>query len=633
MKRLLNTVRSMRNYILAAILCLQALTIHAKQYNKADSAKAWGLVIASHKSSLSNPKLSFEQAEQAFMLADSIGYRSGVAAGLVSMGFACYHQGDIKNAFKYNLEGLGYMRKNRLYRMEGGALNRLGVLYLGIGSLDKAFECFEAELKVHQEYHDSIYIADCYSNMGIILAKQNLPDKAIKNYHKAIEMYHSLKSPEYEAYMDRAIADIYIQKKQYPEALTYILASIKLHTDAQSYASFGDYYHAVDNEDSALYHYTISLKMFTADSDRLDMAKIMGDIGDIETGKGNYKAAEEHLKQALAIAQALSDLEETGNRESGLAALYKQQKDFSKALEHYMAATKAKDSFNKAETNGKLAELSTRFEVKEVEDKNKVLQKENDLQRLRLQRKNYLIFGAITSLMVFLLIGLLLFRQNKLRANQQKTELEQKQLRAQMNPHFIFNCLNSIQHFVVINDVLNANKYLSGFASLMRQTLENSKEGTITLSKEIAYLENYLALELMRFKDKFTADLVCAENIDINAVKIPAMIIQPFIENAIRHGLNFLDKKQGKLVIKFYLKDGDLFCEIDDNGIGRMQSQKLKEHTNIIYESQGMELTRQRLALVSKSSGSDYSIAIIDKRSVQNEPEGTTVIIKFPVEA
>jgi LytS/YehU family sensor histidine kinase len=261
------------------------------------------------------------------------------------------------------------------------------------------------------------------------------------------------------------------------------------------------------------------------------------------------------------------------------------------------------------------------------------LQKENDLQRLRLQRKNYLIFGAITSLMVFLLIGLLLFRQNKLRANQQKTELEQKQLRAQMNPHFIFNCLNSIQHFVVINDVLNANKYLSGFASLMRQTLENSKEGTITLSKEIAYLENYLALELMRFKDKFTADLVCAENIDINAVKIPAMIIQPFIENAIRHGLNFLDKKQGKLVIKFYLKDGDLFCEIDDNGIGRMQSQKLKEHTNIIYESQGMELTRQRLALVSKSSGSDYSIAIIDKRSVQNEPEGTTVIIKFPVEA
>ena len=110
------------------------------------------------------------------------------------------------------------------------------------------------------------------------------------------------------------------------------------------------------------------------------------------------------------------------------------------------------------------------------------------------------------------------------------------------------------------------------------------------------------------------------------------MIIQPFVENAIRHGLCFLKERNGKLSIKFYLKGDRLYCEIDDNGIGRAQSQKLKEDTNIIYESQGMALTKQRLALVSKSSGSEYTITIVDKVNQQNEPGGTTVIIKFPVE-
>ena len=110
------------------------------------------------------------------------------------------------------------------------------------------------------------------------------------------------------------------------------------------------------------------------------------------------------------------------------------------------------------------------------------------------------------------------------------------------------------------------------------------------------------------------------------------MIIQPFVENAIRHGLCFLNDRAGELAIKFHLKGNDLYCEIDDNGIGRAQSRKLKENANIIYESQGMALTQKRLALVSKGSGTEYTISIKDKVDQQNDAAGTTVIIKFPVE-
>jgi LytS/YehU family sensor histidine kinase len=182
--------------------------------------------------------------------------------------------------------------------------------------------------------------------------------------------------------------------------------------------------------------------------------------------------------------------------------------------------------------------------------------------------------------------------------------------------------------------VKNASKYLSGFAALMRQTLENSKESTITLKKELSYLKNYLALEMMRYEDKFDYEIICADIPD--TIEIPPMIIQPFIENAIRHGLCYLKERKGKLYIRFYLSsigrkgEKQLICEIDDNGIGREQSQKLKLVNETHYESKGMELTRQRLELVSRNTGSEYVIEVKDKKNEHGEPEGTTIIIKFP---
>ena len=137
----------------------------------------------------------------------------------------------------------------------------------------------------------------------------------------------------------------------------------------------------------------------------------------------------------------------------------------------------------------------------------------------------------------------------------------------------------------------------------------------------------------MRFEDKFVYEIVYSDNVNPDAIEIPAMIIQPFIENAIRHGLCYLEGRPGKLKISFYRKDKYLYCEVEDNGIGREQSQKLKIVSEVVYESQGMELTRQRLALVSKSNGSDYKIEIIDKKNAAGEADGTTIIIKFPLES
>ena len=623
-------MRVLAKFIFTLLVSLISFSAFAQSHLLSDTLNITQLLKQSHDSAISNPKASLGLATKALDLAKSMGYKNGIAAGLIASGYAYFRLGDIKSALKYVLEGIDYCKKNNQAKMEANGYNRIAALYVGIGEYDKAFKCFEYELKIREAMNDSIYVADCYCNLGITLHKQDLFAGAIINYEQAINIYHALNNPQFEAYVLRAVADIYMHQKLYDSAFKYITKSFKICKSAEIYSSFGDYYNYTKKYDSALANYNVSLKMFINDSDKLDMAKILGNIGEIEMARQSYTDAEIHLKQALDLVNQVADIDEIVNRNYALAKLYDLKGDYKDASRFYVKTITAKDSFSKADMRAKLAEYGTRFQVNEVENKNKSLQEENSVQKLKLQRKNILIAFVIVVLLTFTIIGFLLIRQVKMKAKQQKAELEQKQLRAQMNPHFIFNCLNSIQHFVILNDAEKANKYLTRFASLMRQTLENSKENTIPLRKEIDYLENYLDLELMRFKNKFTTTITIDENVDTNGIKIPPMIIQPFIENAIRHGLSYLIELTGELDVKFYQKNGFLFCEIDDNGIGRMQSKILKESSTIVYESQGMELTKQRLALVSKTTGEGYSIEVIDKMGVDKKPAGTTVVIKFP---
>jgi tetratricopeptide (TPR) repeat protein len=619
--------------VLIAVLCSVSFHTDARQYTLADTA----LVLKNEKKAFkivqTDTKGSLALAEEDMAISQALDYKRGIAGAYEDKGYAYFQMGDIKNALKYYQDALDYSSEYNIRVTKASTLSRLGNLYTVIGALDKAFDYYEQELKMRLAMKDSLYIADCYDNFAVILDRKKMRDESISYNLKAAEIYHNCKDSFSEAKSLSAIAEFYTDNRQFPKAFKYLTKALKAMGNGFVYNHLGSYYDDLGKNDSALYNYTMAFKIFARDSDRQDMARAISNVGTIEYKMGNFDAAEKHIRQGLEINIMLGDLQETATSEGNLAEVCANRKDYKEAYLHAQTSAKLNDSFSKLEMVDKLAELNTRFEVKEIEDKNKALQNRNDLQSLKLQRKNIFIYGALSALVLLAVIGALLFRQNKIRANQQKAELEQKQLRAQMNPHFIFNCLNSIQHFIVANDVKNANKYLSGFALLMRQTLENSKEGAVTLRKEIEYLENYLVLERMRFEDKFTSEIVWAENVNIDVVEIPSMIIQPFIENAIRHGLCYLDGKDGRLKISFYINGNYLYCEVDDNGIGREQSQKIKMASEIVYESQGMELTRQRLALVSKSVGSEYKIEIIDKRNAQERSEGTTIIIKFPLDS
>jgi len=211
------------------------------------------------------------------------------------------------------------------------------------------------------------------------------------------------------------------------------------------------------------------------------------------------------------------------------------------------------------------------------------------------------------------------------------TEVEMQALRAQMNPHFIFNCLNSINRYIVKSDQVTASYYLTKFAKLIRLILDNSNSKTVILSHELEALKLYIEMEALRFDKKFSYQVTVDENVNPDSVELPPLIIQPYVENAIWHGL--LHKEgEGRLKIHVSLvSETILECVIEDNGIGREKAKELKSKSATTRKSLGLKLTESRLSLLNKFAELNASIDIVDLKTADSKPAGTKVILKIPV--
>jgi LytS/YehU family sensor histidine kinase len=204
-------------------------------------------------------------------------------------------------------------------------------------------------------------------------------------------------------------------------------------------------------------------------------------------------------------------------------------------------------------------------------------------------------------------------------------------LRAQMNPHFIFNCLNAIQDFILMEEPEQAQHYLSSFSKLIRKTLDNSARTNISLTEEIDFLHIYLELERMRFVGRFTWNITVQPELKDREVEIPSMLVQPFVENAIRHGKLGGLERQGELNIEFSIKDEELVCVIDDNGIGINQSIKMKTRLPGEHELHAMEITNNRMRTLGEVHGNRVRYTLIDKTELTPAANGTRAEIFIPL--
>jgi LytS/YehU family sensor histidine kinase len=313
-----------------------------------------------------------------------------------------------------------------------------------------------------------------------------------------------------------------------------------------------------------------------------------------------------------------------------MSDMYLSLKDTANAYKSYVLFKKYSDSNIKKENSQGLADARIRYEV----DTQK---KEVELLSLRLTKNRLLNYGFAGFIFLAALIGFLLFRGSKLKdkrriseMNRKISEITQANLRQQMNPHFIFNTLNSIQYYMYQHDKLATNNYLTKFSSLMRKVLDNSQHTSVPLSDELSALNLYLELESIRFKDKFEYKISIDDEIDPLMHKIPTMLIQPYVENSICHGLI---PKEGKGYVNIDLKLNSecILCSIEDNGIGREAAKERNQKRENNHNSLGTQITKSRLDLVNELYGTSLQTVYTDLKNESGEPTGTRVEIHIPI--
>jgi two-component system, sensor histidine kinase YesM len=429
-------------------------------------------------------------------------------------------------------------------------------------------------------------VAEAYVQKAENDLQQNNKQIAIESYNQAI--VYSKNKPKEVIKIKNKIATIYAANNQFDEAITI---NQKLLTEAEAKKD-------IDTQIAQLQ-----------------------ELATIYFKKEEPKKAVISLQNAYEISNKNGKTTEVKKTLTKLITYYKANKNDKESIALYDDFFEHFDALIKNDTS--LLDTKT-FEINE--GKIVQLEKEKILKDELISKStvfNYYLIGAL--LLLSILIGFIAKSLYEIKTKNKEIALQS--LRREMNPHFIFNSLNSVNQFISQNKELEANKYLTNYSNLMRSMMENSNKDFVSLSSEVEQLQKYLDLEHLRFQDKFDFVISVDEKIDPETTFIPNMIIQPHLENAIWHGLRYLENK-GLLQLNFILKNDNVIAIIDDNGIGLTKSQELKTHNQKVHESRGLTNTKERIALLNDLYKKGISFEIKEKIAPET---GTIVEIIFPL--
>jgi len=630
-----------------------SISILAAQQRQIDSLKVLARVdkedtfkvqhlnkLAGLYSDLGDMKKALDCGINASLISERLNYHSGLARAYANVANTYYLQADYANALYYYSHALDFTQNKSA---AASIITNMGLIYDAQGKLPDALANFFKALKLAEEANDKKLIAMCTGNIGDAYLYQENYAQSLVYFQKSFALYQEIGSKSGETYNLECIGNVYFKKRDYPKALDYYTRALKISeelNDTRSMSSalgnIGRVYAADSNYKQAMNYFNSVLKQSEKMGNEAEVAKYVYNIGQVYLDEKKYKSAEQYISKSVKLADSIDfkNVENEGNQK--LSELYAKTGQWQKAYESYRKYTASNDSLFNAEKSKQIGKI----EAKNDYDKQLLQQQTKAEIQTALSdaanNKQRIIIILIAAVAISIaLIALLIFRlwrttrKEKLNVEKQKVAMELKALRAQMNPHFIFNAINSIQHFILNNDSKAAHMHLSRFSQLIRKVLENSRFESIPLAEEIRMLELYLELESLRFSSKFHYKISVESSIDSENVLISPLIIQPFVENAIWHGLMHLKDKQGEVLIGFEKINGSLKCTINDNGIGRKRSMELKKGT--MHESMGLSIAKERLQIVNMMNKAKTSINLIDKTNTDGTPSGTIVELFMPV--
>ncbi len=662
----------MRKVILAFALLLFYPGNTSAQKTLADSleqklpfTKDTARVILLNKISLliasSDSKKSLAMSKEALNLAQELNFKNGIAQSYRTLGISWLYNNDHPQAIE-NLQLSGELAAaNKQWELAIQNYLNLGGMYCSVyGNYVKGMEFYTKALSVCESQNLTFKIYDAYMGIAYIYHHQHENEKALDYYMKALVYLEKINDHNSLGILYQNIGEHYVEIRQPNEAVSYFVKSLEAFKRGGSkggtittLAMLSDVYRQVGLIDKALAGDLEALAISKTITYERAKYYAFNSLGKTYYVKKEYAKSKSSLEQAIAIAEKIKMNEEMRDTYLSLAQVSDKLSNHIEAYRYQQLHTAYADSVRSKERTSQLAEMEVRFESERKEKENQLLKKDNDL--------NKLYISVITiSFVSVVIIGFLFFNRQRLKIkstkalvesekklleaesknaqlkqaeklqrefNKQLADVEMKALKAQMNPHFIFNSLNSINWYIIKSESEKASLYLTKFSKLIRLILDNSNHKIISLDQEMSALRLYLDLEVLRFNEKFTYSISIQPSLNPLTIGVPPMIIQPFVENAIWHGL--LHKESvGKLEIQIEPMPGGIQCVITDNGIGRKKASELKSKAADKEKSYGMNITRDRLDMLNRES-TVASIEIIDLEDEHSQPLGTKVIVKI----
>jgi len=552
-----------------------------------------------------------------------------IGVSLVGLGQGFWYESYYKEAADTTALGIQYLRTQEnhgVFDLIDG-LRIISNIYDEQGNYTKSFEASSESLALASKGSDAKTRILCLVQMGALYRRAGDYNTALEYFDKAFKYYPSLGRYEYRELYTQT-GRLYADMHHFDSVMYYYKQAMIGHPYPRNVElRIGELYILENRYDSAYTHLKEVYRQLTTPKEADDVfpyqyqLPTMIALGKVYVHQHDFKNALAMGKEALEKATQKSLLAHKRDACLLLSSVYEGMRDSVKALQYYRQYIQLKDSLISDQFKAQL------FAYKRKDDDAKHTV---EMRALR-NEKNMLATGilVICLLAIFVFFYVTLRHKNeKLYLKQRSSELEMLALRAQMNPHFIFNCLSAINHFILNNEADKASDYLTRFSRLIRLVLTNSGKTVITLEEELAMLKLYLDMEKLRFKDAFDYHIRYDAGIQPTIMLVPSLVLQPFCENAIWHGL-LHNEGHGVLDIDFTMQANTLTCIITDNGIGRSKAAELKTKSADKQKSFGHKLTAERLALFNQGSGIHTSFVIEDVYDVHGSIAGTRVILKI----
>ena len=573
-----------------------------KTHPKIDSQYILTLHRISFRYSEKNINKSFEYYEKVSNLSDSLNYTYGKSLSQINLGLLLFTSANYDASNSAYFRAIEYAEASGAQRLKAVSLNNIGENFRALNDFNKCRQYTRQAIEINKQLQAWRGVATNYELLQRCDLKEGLYENA---------------------------------KKNLMEGMPYALMSDDSYTLSLYYIGFGKYSAVHNQNDQANYYFKRALALANQQSDLRNKYQVY--LAKAEFLRGIPPGEElKLLDSAYNLAKQTSYMEGIGYSAELLSSFYDQKRNKDSAAQYFHIYRSAYDSIFSENNRRNVVIKEADWMIKRKEIENKHLQELSQIQKRDIVFKNALLLASVFLLLLVTAISFFIYKtfeskkkRERSALNQKITETKMESLRAQMNPHFIFNSLNSIENFMMRNERRTASEYLTKFSELIRIMLDSSRTDLVPFLKSLEAIQLYVELERLRFNNKFTFQLTIDPVLSNNDFRVPPLLIQAYVENAILHGLSQSERDSLKLSIAATLQNDYIIYTIEDNGIGREQSAKYKQHNKPFHKSLGSQLTQERIDIFNLQHNAESRVVITDLYNNNNEPCGTRVQLKI----